>query len=311
MHGANDRGKMVSPGTIPSYKLSTTVSKSICPQSIYKGQGSNAGSTVNGQHISSPLHQQNGRDQVSNSSLTRQKSLGMVCRTSNCARSAAYPGNLKYRTDRVPDFCGQQRLETCATSVRQSKSCSGAPRCRSVCHPSVKTTPSLCQLETGSRGQVSQCMGPGLQQIQGLRISTVLPGGTVLKTSANTKCSNTGANSSSLENTILVSSPLRTRHSTTQTATPSLGTINKATGSSPPEQSSTSRVASIRQSYSATGISRSARNLLIAAWRKGTSDSYSSAWRKWASWCGERKINPVRADIASILDFLTCEFTEL
>ena len=100
VHGANDRGKMVSPGTIPSYKLSTTVSKSICPQSIYKGQGSNAGSTVNGQHISSPLHQQNGRDQVSNSSLTRQKSLGMVSRTSNCARSAAYPGNLKHRTDR-------------------------------------------------------------------------------------------------------------------------------------------------------------------------------------------------------------------
>ena len=62
------------------------------------------------------------------------------------------------------------------------------------------------------------------------------------------------------------------------------------------------------QSYSATAISRSAQNLLLAAWRKGTSDSYSSAWRKWASWCSERKINPVCADIASILVFLTFEF---
>ena len=52
-------------------------------------------------------------------------------------------------------------------------------------------------------------------------------------------------------------------------------------------------------------MSGSAQNLLLAAWRKGTSDSYSLARRKWASWCSERKINPVCADIASILDFLT------
>ena len=46
----------------------------------------------------------------------------MVSRTSDCARSPAYPGNSKYRSrQRVPDLCGQQRLETCTPSIRQSK----------------------------------------------------------------------------------------------------------------------------------------------------------------------------------------------
>ena len=61
LHGANHRGKVVSPGTTLPYKLSRTVGRGICSQSFYKEQGSSAGSTVDGQHISSALHQQNGR----------------------------------------------------------------------------------------------------------------------------------------------------------------------------------------------------------------------------------------------------------
>ena len=162
MHGSNHREEMVCPGTTSSYKLSGTVSRSICPQSIYKEKGSNAGSTANGQHISSTLHQKNGRDQVPNSSLASKKSLGMVSRTSDCARSSAYPGNSKYRSRQtVPDLCGQQRLETCTPSIRQSKS--------------------------GLEPLISQCMGPRLEQIPRLRIPTVLIGGMLLKTSANTQ----------------------------------------------------------------------------------------------------------------------------
>ena len=68
-------------------------------------------------------------------------------------------------------------------------------------------------------------------------------------------------------------------------------------------QSPVSRLATICQSYTEAGVSESTQNLLLAAWRKGTSDTYASAWRKWASWCSARKINPVKADISSILEF--------
>ena len=147
MHGSNHRKKMVSPETTPSYKLSGTVSRSICPQRIYKEQGSIAGSTVNGQHISSTLHQQNGRDQVPNSSLASKKSLRIVSRTSDCARSPAYSGNSKYKSrQRVPDLNQESP---------GSKSGLGAPRGRPICPQSLKTTLLLRELETRSRGRVS------------------------------------------------------------------------------------------------------------------------------------------------------------
>ena len=38
MHGSNHRGEMVSSGTTPSYKLSGTVSWSICPQTFTKNK---------------------------------------------------------------------------------------------------------------------------------------------------------------------------------------------------------------------------------------------------------------------------------
>ncbi len=46
----------------------------------------------------------------------------------------------------------------------------------------------------------------------------------------------------------------------------------------------------------------------MAAWTKGISSSYSSAWGKWNSWCSERKINPALASIESVLELLTEEF---
>lgn len=56
------------------------------------------------------------------------------------------------------------------------------------------------------------------------------------------------------------------------------------------------------------GVSKSTRNLLLAAWRKSTSDVYASAWRKWASWCSQRQINPLQADVSAILEFLALEY---
>ena len=127
------QGKVISPGTAPPYKLSRTITRSICSRSFYKEQGSNAGSTVDGQHISSALHQQNGRDQVPNFGLPSKKSLVMVSQTSDCARRPTYRRRFKYSGQQgVPYLCGQQRLETRTPSVRQSKSGLGPPRGRSI-----------------------------------------------------------------------------------------------------------------------------------------------------------------------------------
>ena len=94
-------------------------------------------------------------------------------------------------------------------------------------------------------------------------------------------------NSPCVENTTLVPSPIRTEHSTTLT---------------PAVMPTIPELLAKQQVHSLT------KNLLLAEWRKGTSNSYFSAWRKWASWSCKQKINPVCADIASVLEFLTFEF---
>jgi len=67
-------------------------------------------------------------------------------------------------------------------------------------------------------------------------------------------------------------------------------------------------VATVKQSYSEKGISEGAQTLLVAAWRKGTSLAYSSAWGKWDSWYRERQINSIHAPVEAILEFLTYEY---
>ncbi len=134
LHGFNNRG--TPPGTTPPYKLSRVASQSICPQSLCEKQGSNASPTVDGQHLSSSLHQKDGRDKVPNSSFTSKRSLGMVFRVPNCARSPTYPRSFKCRCRQgVPGLCSEQRLETNTPSAQSPKLCLGPPRHRSLCHP--------------------------------------------------------------------------------------------------------------------------------------------------------------------------------
>ena len=48
----------------------------------------------------------------------------------------------------------------------------------------------------------------------------------------------------------------------------------------------------------------------MSAWRVNTSSASASAWSKWVSWCGGRRINPILALIESVLGLLTAQFKE-
>ena len=82
-------------------------------------------------------------------------------------------------------------------------------------------------------------------------------------------------------------------------------TRERATSSCPP---STSRMASLRSRYEGSTVSQPAQRQLLAAWRTRTEKRYSSAWRKWTCWCGERQVNPLSASLDSVLNFLASQF---
>ena len=65
-----------------------------------------------------------------------------------------------------------------------------------------------------------------------------------------------------------------------------------------------------RQSLASEGLSEQAADLIANCRRRGSISNYQSAWRKWASWCVQRQIDPIRCDVNLIANFLAVMFHE-
>ena len=57
--------------------------------------------------------------------------------------------------------------------------------------------------------------------------------------------------------------------------------------------------------FKAKGFSKKTRKLLSASWRAGTQKDYKCKFKKFSSWCGERKIDPYEASLNNVANFLT------
>ena len=56
------------------------------------------------------------------------------------------------------------------------------------------------------------------------------------------------------------------------------------------------------------GISENTFHVITNSRRKGTLSNYESAWRKWASWCPEQKIDHFQAPVKNNIEYLTFLF---
>ena len=59
-----------------------------------------------------------------------------------------------------------------------------------------------------------------------------------------------------------------------------------------------------RNALEGEGVSKLAATFITNSRRSGSMSNYKSAWRKWASWCCERQVNPFTNNIIEILNFL-------
>ena len=55
-------------------------------------------------------------------------------------------------------------------------------------------------------------------------------------------------------------------------------------------------------------ISENASHIITNSRRKGTLSNDESAWRKWASWCLEQKVDPFQTPVKDIIEYLTFLF---
>ncbi len=161
-------GPMVYRRTEVSHKLSRTPCRVLCHQNVLQKQSSRTCQTVDGQSISSGLHQQNGGHTLKNSSQVGYRSLELVPRPQNT-------------------YVGRTPTRSSEFQSRQEISCGDRPQ-RLEVEPIIFQNPgsevglstnfpvtSFCELETRSSGNSHRCLPNELEGLQGLCFSTICP----------------------------------------------------------------------------------------------------------------------------------------
>ena len=73
---------------------------------------------------------------------------------------------------------------------------------------------------------------------------------------------------------------------------------------SPVEVPSSDSLATTRDRYQGTGLSKKVVDILLASWGTATQKQYSGPWRAWVGWCSQRGFCLISASVAEILAFL-------
>ena len=75
--------------------------------------------------------------------------------------------------------------------------------------------------------------------------------------------------------------------------------------SSSSQENETDGLKIVEQSYRARGLSTGATSIILSSWRDGSRKQYSSYLKRWVQFCSQRQIDPLRAPVTHVLDFLT------
>jgi hypothetical protein len=66
----------------------------------------------------------------------------------------------------------------------------------------------------------------------------------------------------------------------------------------------------LRESIQAKGLQGQTAEIIFASWRDSTKKQYASYLARWKSFCDRRKIDPLRATVENLLEFLSGLFSQ-
>ena len=294
----------VIPHQLPRVTGSIFGPQDLCHQHIQQGN-----SPEIRQCDSHCLPQQNGGDPFRDTLQSGSAHLGMVlgeeyihpCRTPT--REAECQSRLALTT-----HTGLQRLAATPSDLPTTSGQAGPFLNRPVCVTHKYSAFNLLQLETGSISNSNRCPVNLMERSSSLSVPTIL---TSRSLSGEDQPGEGGgcSNSTSVVQPGMV--PFTAPESTgcTNLAPQHDGHNTESSGRAAPTcsggTSSTSRMACIRESYGAKGLSDRVVSIMQMSWRTSTESAYSSVWRRWSSWCAQRQADPVSAPLNVILDYLT------
>ena len=305
------RGPLVLRRKASSHQLFGTTSRVFRDPDIYKRQSLRSCETANGQHSSSSLHKQDGRNSLSGSfkssftalGVVPAKQLGDICSTSTRTfKCQSRP--------RIQNFIGFQRLETRPHDVSVTSGEMGTLGDRPLCIPADTPAPKVCQLETRPLSSAFRCIFNELERHSGVCLPPLCSDRALSTAGKDTECGTSSSGGSSVACTDLVPTLTTSVHRASSVISNITQTGDERQSVSSSGQPTTGWMETIRQRYEAADISEATRNLLLAAWRRNTTSTYASAWNKWVGWCDRRQVNPLSAPLSLILEFLKDQFEE-
>ena len=128
------------------YQLPRIASRLTSHNVLHQEQSQGSGTTADGQHFSSNLHKQNGRDTLPNAILPRQKYMGLVPHSQYFGDSTLHPRHTECRSRQgIESISRLQRLETSSGGLQLPPSEVGSHQYRPLCLPSLLPTRSVCK----------------------------------------------------------------------------------------------------------------------------------------------------------------------
>ena len=307
-----NRGPVVSDGAEAPYQLSGAPGGIVCDPKLYEKSVVCSCAPTHGQYFCGGLSQPFRWDSFVGSLQSGSCSMGVGLDTQYLPQCRAHSGQSeRFSRLGVAQFSGFKQLETLSGNFPFPNADPRPLHARPLCGSLELSTFPILQLETGPNGVSHGCVSTELVNRKELCVSHFLSNHALPCEAESGRgrvdsCHSSVANSGLVpKHTAHVNCPSSASPVNPQTSLRSSRAITPSSGQSHP---STSRVACVRQSLQARGISGDAAKLILAAWRPVTNSVYNSAWNKWHSWCDERKIDSFCPTLANITAFLAHSF---
>ena len=167
---------------------------------------------------------------------------------------------------------------------------------------------NVCELETRPLRNEHRCFSDQLGENKGLCVPPILPHWQNTKENKGRKFRHL-VDHPYMAHSNVVSEPIGDVGESSHFITPNEGFTEKSkrprSSLSGAKRSNSSGMESLGDRAKGQGISDDAASLLQNKWRRGTQVSYEYAWGKWSSWGRQRQINPFRASVVDVVNFLS------
>ena len=277
-------------------------------KSFYERHDEHSYNVIHGQHNCSSTDQQKIQSSIGKTTRTDERNMGLLPTKGQLSDRDIPTGTRKHNSGQtIQGMAGLKRLETARGSICENTTQDGRSGCRPICQQNEHSDREVRQLETGPGSNGLGQLSNSLDEHEGIRVPSILSHWTSTSENTQRKINSNDYRPNMASTDLVPDSFIVTMSEPDCVAREEVVTSEPKGPNTPlngPERPETGGMESIRERINSGGLSQDATELLMARWRSGTQVSYESAWSKWSSWARKRQIDPFRATITNIANFL-------